>query len=253
MNLSLILEQAGLNHHESQIYLLLLELGSQPASQLAKKTKTARSTIRSVLDKLCEKGVVSKTYKGNTQKYFCEPPTKILDFLQKKIHQDQQSLEKVRESIPLLSSLWGQKSFVPKVKFYEGEEGIIEAFNHSLYQEGVEEILFLTAYGFISSPKLKKNDLDFYIPMRLKRGMGMRVLSEKNPEAIAFLKSAPDSLREHRFVPEAFIFPGNVHIYGDYVAFFSTKKEEFAVLIESHVIVETMRQFFEFMWSKAEL
>lgn len=76
------LESIGFHSHESRIYLDLLQHGQQAASVVARRTQTPRSTIRSILDKLCTRGVVGKVYQGNTQRYFCLPPQALQQSVQ---------------------------------------------------------------------------------------------------------------------------------------------------------------------------
>jgi len=248
MNIQETLEAIGFNHHESKIYLLLLELGTSSASRIAKNTKTPRSTIRSILDKLCERGVVSKVFKGNVQQYSCEPVRKLTKLVESNIEKEKGALTQLNDVLPLLNSLWGKQSYVPKVKFFEGEKGIIEAFNHSLYVDA-KEILFMTSFRFFDTPLLKKNDMEFYVPMRVKKQIPLRVIARKCKQSVQFKKQGGKELREMKFSPKKFCPPGNVHIYGDFVVFFSGHDREYmAVLIESAVIADTMRVLFEFMW-----
>ncbi len=250
MNPQFLLEKAGFNHHESRLYLLLLQHSVQSASQLARKTQTPRNTVRSALDRLCEKGVVNKILKRNTQFYWCTDVTKVVAYFEEKIRQNQSVIQELKDHLSVLNNLKGQKNFAPKVVLYEGEKGVIEAFNHSLYA-GVKEILFLTSYRFMQSDRVRKNDLEFYIPMRIKKGIKMRVLSEKNEIALSFKEKAGQSLRQHKLVPAQIKIPGNIHIYGSFVMFFSSHDgENMATLIESPIMAQTMRTFFEFMWEK---
>lgn len=246
-----LLEGIGFNHHESTIYLQLLQGGEQPASLLARQTRTPRSTVRGVLDKLCERGVVRKLYKRNTQYYRCEDPASLVRHLQHRMGEDQQNIKHVEEALPQLHALLRQESVVPKVKYFEGAHGVIEAFNHSLFVEGIEEILFFTSYAFIRNTVILKNDDDFYIPLRVKKGIRMRVLVGKRPGFDARKKyNNPMELRERRYIPEGYTLPGNIHIYGNFVVYFSAGETEYmAVLIESAMMADTMRALFNFMWA----
>ncbi len=63
----------------------------------------------------------------------------------------------------------------------------------------------------------------------------------------------PKELRERRYVPEPFALPGNIHVYGNFVVYFSADKgENMAVLIESAMMADTMRALFNFMWEKCK-
>lgn len=249
-----LIEDIGFNHHESTIYLQLLQAGEQPASLIARHTRIPRSTVRGVLDKLCERGVVRKLYKRNTQYYQCEDPASLIRHLQNRIGEDQQSIKRVEETLPQLSALLRKDSVIPKVKYFEGAKGVIEAFNHSLFVEGIEEIMFFTSYSFIRNTVILKNDDDFYIPLRVKKGIRMRVLVGKRKDLDPRKKyNDPTELRERRYIPEQFALPGNIHIYGNFVVYFSASEAEYmAVLIESAMMADTMRALFNFMWEQCK-
>lgn len=142
---------------------------------------------------------------------------------------------------------------MPKVRYFEGEKGIIEAFNHSLFAEGVEEILFCTSYAFLRTPGIRRNDLHFYIPLRLKKGIRMRVLSDASPVAREFMRSSKKQMRQHRFLRAGVTLPGNFHIYGNYVAYFSNGQQEtFAMICESESMASTLRLLFELLWQQTK-
>ena len=52
---------------ETKIFLKVLELGSQPASNIARVCEMPRNTVRSILDGLVKKGLMVKTRRANTQ------------------------------------------------------------------------------------------------------------------------------------------------------------------------------------------
>lgn len=128
-------------------------------------------------------------------------------------------------------------------------EQVIEAFNRTLYTEGVEEILVITAYEFLHHPMLRQNDDDFYIPLRLRKGIRMRSLVSWPGLPDKGAKSEKKFLRQRRFLPEKFTFPGTFYIFGDAVLYFSASNEEYmAMIIESKAMSQTMRVLHTFMW-----
>ncbi len=77
----------------------------------------------------------------------------------------------------------------------------------------------------------------------------MRVLvgqADDEPKPIIFDKK---ELRERRQLSVKHMLPGNFHVYGNHVAYFSAGDGEYlAILIESAVMAATMRSLFEVMW-----
>ncbi|MFT7184002.1 MAG: sugar-specific transcriptional regulator TrmB [Oceanicoccus sp.] len=252
-NIETILRKIGLSDLETRIYLKLLEEGEQAASPIARDLKIPRNTTRGILDKLCERQLSGKIYRRNTQFYQVKNPISILGILaeeREKINEAEGSLKSV---MPLLLGLHEQKNIVPKIRFYEKENEIIEAFNHSLYA-GVKEILTFTSYEFFKSKALRDNDVNFYIPMRVKKEISMKVLVGKTNFQEKLIPNEAGQLRERRFLPEDLVLPGNFMIYGDFVFYFSsTEKEQMAIQIESRIMAETLRVLFMFIWNTSSV
>jgi sugar-specific transcriptional regulator TrmB len=243
-----LLENVGLNHHEAAVYMSLLEHGTKPALFIARTSNTPRTTIRSILDKLARQGIVDKLYRGSTQYYSCLPPEALIRFIERDITEKMARKKALLEAVPLFHSLMGTNDLVPKVRYFEGEQGIMEAFNHSLIS-GAKEILFFTSYDFFQTKKVRDYDVGTYLPSRIRRNIRMRVLGAKNKESLLWSKRK-NELREHRFLPPAYGFPGNFFIYENFVLYYSANDGEYiAVLTESAVMAQTMRMLFECLWN----
>ncbi len=229
---------------------ICLKIASYLLPKVALATNIPRNTTRGILDKLAAKGIVRKLYKRNTQYYSCKPPIALQEFLIDTIASAKGRLDELENFMPTLTAIHAQKGVIPKVRYFEGQNGVIEAFNHSLYADE-KEMLFFTSYKYLSLQFIRKNDEEFYVPMRIKKGMKLRVLVGRTEEAMQFARSDPKELRSCRFIPQTFTLPGNIHVYGDYVVYFSVaEKEHMAVMIESPMMADTMRALFEFMWQK---
>lgn len=251
MDLRILLSKLGFNAYEIKIYLHLLSSGEQSASVVARKLSVPRSTVRGILDKMCEKGLVTKLFKKNIQFYYCKSPDSLLAKLEREIKQRERALEMVKESLPHLQGLFDKSKIIPRVQYYEGIHQVIEAFNNTLFTEGIEEILSITSYTFLRNPLIKRNDDEFYIPMRVKKGIKLRLIVGQTDDKAKRVGSNPKELRERRFLPPKYELPGTFYIHGDSVLYFSADKGEYmAVNIESAMMASTMKMLFEFMWEK---
>ena len=76
------LQNLGLSDKEIEVYLSNLELGTQPASVIARRVKIPRNTTRFILDKLVERGIIEKTKRANTQLYSPEEPKNLINLLE---------------------------------------------------------------------------------------------------------------------------------------------------------------------------
>ncbi len=247
-----VLEQIGLNHHESQVYLALLMHGRKPASSVARLSGAPRGTVRSILDKLTKLGLVDKIYHGNTQHYACLPPDALERFVEQDIAIRTRKLSLIRDAIPALKAMRNAEAVMPAVRYFEGEAGVIEALRHSLITEP-KEILFVSSYDFFKNERVGSYDANEYLPSRIRRGIRMRVLSEQNVEAEYWDKRAAKELREHRFVAKGLKLPGNFFIYDRFVLYFAANQGEYiASLTESALMAATLKTMFEALWATAK-
>src|SRR3989339_1834872 len=116
------IREAGLEPKEAKIYLAVLELGKATITDVAKKSKVKRTTIYEYLDNLVEMGLVGKTVKGKRIFYIAEDPKKLIYILENK-------KKKVALALPALQEIFSASFSRPKVRFYEGIEGMRNIYN----------------------------------------------------------------------------------------------------------------------------
>lgn len=75
------LKQIGLNRKEAIIYTILLEIGSQPISVIAKKAKINRTTCYKVVEDLKKKGLISSFNKNSTTFITAEPVSTLMNLI----------------------------------------------------------------------------------------------------------------------------------------------------------------------------
>ena len=94
----------GLSSKDEQIYLAALEIGSQPASIIARKAEIKRGDAYNHLKNLSDRGLFKIEYK-NGIKHFCPcPPKKLLKVLRMKRLIVLQAENKLKMLIPILDS-----------------------------------------------------------------------------------------------------------------------------------------------------
>jgi len=79
-----ILHTFDLSQKEKHIFMKVVELGSQPASAIARMVEMPRNTVRGILDALVKKGLLLKTSRAKTQYYSPENKKNIIRLLKRK-------------------------------------------------------------------------------------------------------------------------------------------------------------------------
>jgi|CXWL01.1.fsa_nt_gi sugar-specific transcriptional regulator TrmB len=242
---NLDLEQLGLNAEESQVYLALLELGSNVVSVIAKKAKISRVNCYHILDKLTQKGLVTSFTQDKIKRFSAENP-QIL------VQQQEDRLNRAKELLPELLSITKTFTYKPKIHFFEGLEGIKSIYNEA--SETKDELLGYTDLKALAQ-LLPDDFLRSYCQKKVKNKVKTRIITPSSPEALNFLaqfypKNFDHNLIEIFFVnPDEFHFENDIIIYENKVAIVSLHPEELiGVIIESPVYAKTEKSIFGLAW-----
>src|SRR3989338_2090122 len=125
------LTAVGFNNKEIRVYLAVLGLGQSTASRIAREAAINRTTVYDILRILEEKGLVVLLGKEPKQEYRAEKLNRLEELYRKKIKQNENFLNIVKELKPQLESM-RVVSDRPVVRFYEGQEGIRHVYEDTL-------------------------------------------------------------------------------------------------------------------------
>lgn len=232
---------------EADVYLSLLELGKATVSVIARKAGLNRTTGYHILDSLTGKGLVSVSGSEPLQEFVAESPDKITELLQKKFEEYQKYLNQAKETVPQLKS-FHNISDRPKVRFYEGRQGLIDVYEDTLTSHEP-----LRAYAnFEDMHKALPDYFPSYYLRRAKRGLNIRGVVPITAEALEREKHNKKEAREMVFVPhDKFYFSPEIDMYDNKVMIASWK-EKLGIIIESEEIADAMKKIFELAWIGAK-
>ena len=250
--LETLLTSLGLEHQESKVYLQALTLGTSPASIIAKRCGLPRSTARYTCEQLVYKQLMIESQKGNTKLFTPENPEKLkklLDLQQERLELRAQKLDfKLQD----LKRLYNPYTVIPKMRFYEGVQGIIEL---------VEDVFTEKApiFGALSMteamhPEIVAYVKDTYVPKRRETGQEAWMLFNDNQMTQDYQKHDQAMNRVSLLVPyNDFPFDSCCHIYGNKVAFYSYNKNDMTgIIVENPIIHNTQLSIFRLAWEQAK-
>lgn len=250
MELENQLESFGLLPKEIAIYLNLLQLGSSSIKEISAKSGIKRTTVYSILDSLIQKGLVIFSKKNNHREYFAENPSKIPHILEEKIRQIELKQKNILDALPELASIYNVKTTKPKIRYYEGIEGIKQLFEETLELNSGEETLAYSSAESIHK-YLKEYVLD-YLKRRIAKGITQRAIAEDSPEAREHQKNDQKELRQTILVSQKnFPFSNEINIFRNKVSI-ASYRDLLGVIIESAEIAKTQRAIFELAWIGAQ-
>lgn len=245
-----VLEKFGLNNKEAKIYLAALELGFCSVRKIAQKVKLNRGITYEILKGLIKKGLVSYLTKGQRRYFIPEDPIKILEILGEQKREIEDRKIELTKLLPELRAIYNRLEKKPKMRFYEGVEGIKTLYEDTLTTPKGHEIL---SYGWgYTLPEIIPGYEEKYIKKRIERGIKIKVIAPEAPSVLKHAKRDKQELREMKIIPmKKFPFEVEKDIYENKVAIISLK-DLMGVIIESSEIAETEKLIFELTWLGAE-
>jgi HTH-type transcriptional regulator, sugar sensing transcriptional regulator len=243
MDIKPILKQFDLKPKEIDVYLACLELGSSNAIAIAKKAAVIRTTVYDILVSLINKGLIVQSQKGKKRLFYAEEPEKLNNLLEDK-------RKKLGEIMPLLKSIYNTAGTKPKIRYYEGKDGLKEVYRDT-YRFGFKGDLV----AFVTEDIISRLGLDFaneYIQARSKHKIFARVIGPDTEAIKNYKKDDKKFFKETRLVDhKKFPFSIEMNIYGQKISFLSFK-EEMGIIIESTEIAKNMKLLFELAWQGAK-
>ena len=176
-----------------------------------------------------------------------EYPEKLLENIINKQSELKQREIEITGLLPELNAIFNFSAHKPRVKFFEGREGIKQIYQDTLYNN--KEILaFLSIKEF--DKQLLRQLYKEYVPLRIKKGIPAYVIAPGEPLSAEYKKRDKDELRETRLVdPKKYPFSIEIDIYNNKVSLMSyTANELFGVIIESEQVHKTMKFIFKLIW-----
>lgn len=236
-----ILIKLGFSEKEAKLYLACLELGSATVIQLSRKTGIARGSAYDILEEMLEKGYVSKIHKDKHMVISAISPEAL-----KKRFEDR--LRDFELALPELKGLFNKQS-QPKVRYFEGIEGIKRVYEDTL--TAATEIL-----NYANSKEIRMHwptyDED-YVKRRIQKNIFLKGIAPNDDYGLRVKKDDKISLRETRLLnSKNFSFTNEINIYDNKVAITSFKNELIGIIIESREIADTQRDIFKMAWAFAK-
>lgn len=240
MNIESSLKSIGLNYREIQVYLATLELGSSTVTPISKKSGFKRTYCYDILEDLKKKSLVSYIEKNGRRHYFAEDPKKIEDELSN-------NLKSFQTLLPELRSIYNNPTEKPRIRYYEGKEGILFVY---------DELLKTPSFDAIASPQHVVSGLgEFFTEYAKKqkaRKIKIREMITQEGSSVDYIQQYKKPLQEARLLPRGIVITTDMLIYENKLAIISYSNEIHAVVIESSSIIETQKALFEIIWMQAE-
>lgn len=233
------LKSIGLQDKEVAIYLACLELGQESVAAIAKKAAVKRPTAYLVLESLRERGLVNTATRGRRTIYGVEAPAKLLGILRER----ERSLQTV---LPYLEALNNRAAAKPRIRFYEGREGVLQVYYEML---AVPEIRFWGSMAAIL-PEFSDVIENFIKISQMKKPKVFDLLTD-TPQDRDYARRAIRPGYELRFFPPELKVAVDSMLAGNKLAMIAFHPEPHGLIIESEAMASSFRSLWQLAWQGA--
>lgn len=240
------LVKVGLDPKDARFYLTVLEAQRCTVAEAASLAGVTRTNAYDIVKRLVSRGLLSLTEVGPTGQpsgrsrgvLTANDPGRLLDeWAHRKNLLD--------DLVPRLRAVRGDGLFQPRVRFMPGEAGINSALFETLsWRSPIRGILSMKDLLTTPGPSAMRE----YIDGRRDRGLFLRVIRSPERDYPSGWPTNKEDLRETRFSPPEHVFTMTILIGPDSVAILSSRRENYAMMIESVEYAETQAHLFEALW-----
>ncbi len=239
----------GLSEKEAKVYLALLELEVATVNEAAETADINRSSAYVVMEALKRKGLVSTSEHKKIQTYSAVSPEMLLREAKDRVIKTNEIESKISNIIPELKALHKDTKHKPRVRVFEGINGVRDAYWDVLSTKTDKLRTYANPINiFKYIPDFQKQDLK-----RAEQGIKMYAVNPATREMIEFTKHAqPSHPFELVLIPEnKYNFSSDIGIYADRFTIISPQ-EKFGIIIESKRISDIMKNIFDMAYEEAK-
>ncbi|MFA5413000.1 MAG: helix-turn-helix domain-containing protein [Patescibacteria group bacterium] len=239
------LQKLGLSDKEAKVYLSSMELGPSPVQSIASKAGVNRATTYVMIESLIERGLMSSFEKGKKKFFTAESPLRLLALLRKEEAEIKDKMRNLEEIIPHMNTLLANTEERPRVRFYEGKEGL-RAVQEDFLRTHDKKIETIYSADYIRQV-FTDDERKEYVEKRMEKGIKVRSIYTFEKGTLV------DKTATRCKIPTSkFPLFCDIIMYGNNVAITSLKGRLFGIIVESKEFADTMRSIFELSWEAAE-
>lgn len=240
----------GLSEKEAMVYLAAIQLGPSPVQKISQRSKVNRATTYVIIESLMEMGLMSKYDEGKKTFFVAEKPERLIDYFETKEKNLHEKLGRIKEMVPELDSLFNDLSDKPRVKYYEGVEGlkaVQKDFAESMKEQNV-------IYTFLPYDEFEKSVLKQRLKSVRRRRIAKKIrvkviYTSQQGRQLDYEKERKKELQDHLFVDfKDYPFKGGMNIYGDKIFMIDYLGKLGGIVIENKTLANLMKCVFNMIW-----
>lgn len=246
--LKAIFGRLGLNEKETGFYLAVLELGQTTIAEVSKKTSIPRATCYLLLESLKQRGLVIESPIGRKRTILALEPNNLHGLFEREQKSLTQAKERLGALLPELLLISNHPAGKPRVRFYEGREGV-----KTIYEETLDYREVLVHCTTQKAILCMGDYLDHYLKRLIKKRIKTKEIVSDTPLDLNYQEKYATRRNVIKTIPREYVTNTDSMIYGDKVAFISYREERpIGIVIEDKEITDLERKKFAILWRAIE-
>lgn len=246
--LTKIFKELNLPENASRIYMRLLEVGSATARSLAENLGIPRPSVYDNLKILIKNGLAVEREEENKKVFQADDIRNLPLLAEAKINSLKKEVKEIKKILPKISQQ--VRVIEPRIKFYQGAEGIKQVLKDLLWYENIETLTMWPISEMVEI--LDKEYLADLNRKRIRQNISIRGIWPQDKivdlKEYPFLGVGKKHLRQLRLAPKEMTWEISYWQYADKVAFISSKREGFGFVIHSQDFANLIKAQFEVIW-----
>ena len=243
-DLTKALETIGFTHGEAEVYLSLLKIGESSVGPVIKNSKISRSKVYDILERLIQKGVVTRIEKNNVLSYQILSPKRLFSFIQDKEEKLAKEKDILKVALPSLVSMLPERDI--DVKLYEGIKGY-----KIIIERTLNELKKGDDYAMMGISKTTEFMRTYALKIFQKQKEGKfhtrTIFDEQSAKSVSEFIS---QYHDFRILPAGMKTPAMFTVYSDTVGIYVGEENKLiSVVIKNADIAQTFKTIFDVMWS----
>lgn len=241
------LKNLGLSEKEAKIYLALLQLGPSTPYQIANKAEIKRPTAYVIAEELVEKGLIVHVPGEDKKRYIARTPDAFIE-------EQGEKLRAARAILPELRSF--QKGTVekPSIMYYEGAEGVRQAYEYKKRELHGKEIVGFFASPEDASPEVTKVFMEWneYKEKYGPKVRGITVDNSNLKDYAKYLEPGKGSIEAKFMPPELYSAKVSIESCDKQFVRICLIESTQTLIIESPKFAIAIGEAFELLWKALE-
>jgi DNA-binding MarR family transcriptional regulator len=241
------LKDLGLTEKEARVYLALLQLGAATPYKIAKKSRLKRPTAYVIAEELVEKGLIVHVPGEEPRRYIARTPETFFEGMEEK-------LAKARRILPELKSLQKGTSEKPSVMYFDGVEGLRQAYEYREKDLHGKNIVGFFASAEDISPEVNQVFFEWneYINRHKTHVRGLTVDSSTLKPYAKWLLLKESEVTMKYLPQEIYSAKTSIESCDDQFVRICLMESVQTLIIESPKLARAIREVFEITWKEME-